>query len=234
MYKKLLGLFSTKGKIAMNVELKDIIIFVEEVLKCSDSSQRSTRDVLMDIIGILGRSIQARYLSHLLFKRSEDSTLNSILPENFLFHEYKTIIYKGKDLLKFSDIKIPIENERYISLEKDIVLPWPWKRNRLINCIGTIGDWRQDENHSIELWLPIGISWVKGGNHSIATGIIRNEGEIKPEKVYDISKVYEYVSCDGYNYIRKQDNTILSPVNSIELAAIFEIGRIMKDNAISF
>ena len=80
----------------------------------------------------------------------------------------------------------------------------------------------------------MGIAWVYGGNHSISVGIIQGKGSIKPKAVYDISDVYNYVHCDGINYYRKEDGFIISSVKNAEIAAIFEIGRLMEENSISF
>jgi len=121
-----------------------------------------------------------------------------------------------------------------------LVLPWPWHRKRLINAVSRIGkgrewgSWKQDSNHGIELWLPLGIAWVHSGNHSIATGIIQCSGTVKPNRVYDISKIYDYVHCNGKDFIDAQSNEIIASVENVEFAAIFEIGRLMKNNSISF
>lgn len=40
--------------------------------------------------------------------------------------------------------------------------------------------------------------------------------------------------CDGVNYSRKEDGFIISPVKNAEIAAIFEIGRLMKENSICY
>jgi sulfite reductase beta subunit-like hemoprotein len=80
----------------------------------------------------------------------------------------------------------------------------------------------------------MGIGWVHGGNHSIATGIVQGEGEITPDSVYDISEVYQYVYTDGEYYITKEDNGVISDVPNVEFAAIFEIGRLMNERSICF
>lgn len=112
-------------------------------------------------------------------------------------------------------MKISLKTEKVISLNRDLVLPWSWKKPRSVTCIAEIGkgrrsgEWRQDHNnHYVNLWLPMGIAWVGSGNHSISAGIIQGEGHITPENVYDISNVYEYVYCDGVNYYRKEDGSI--------------------------
>ena len=156
------------------------------------------------------------------------------------------MLFGRRDLISatgktFEDLKLELEITREIHLGRDLVLPWPWRRTRLINSISRLGEgrvwgsWKQDfGNHRIELWLPLGISWVTSGNHSIAIGIIQCSGKLKPDYIYDISKMYDYVYCDGRNYIGKENNTIIAPVENVEFAAIFEIGRMMVENSISF
>ena len=96
------------------------------------------------------------------------------------------------------------------------------------------GKWRQDYNHCIELWLPLGIGWVIGGNHSLTAGIVHATGTVKPEITYDISRVYRHVVCDGVEYRRVYDNSVISPVSDLEIAAMFEIGRFMHKRRVSF
>ena len=80
----------------------------------------------------------------------------------------------------------------------------------------------------------MGVSWVNRGNHSIAAGIIQGAGTLIPESVTDISNVYDYVRCDGRHFIRSEDSSVIAPVRNAEFAAIFEIGRMMRDNHLSF
>ena len=88
-------------------------------------------------------------------------------------------------------------------------------------------------NHIIDVWLPMGIVWVYGGNHSITIGIIQG-GEIEPTYYTDISKLYKYIKCDGEYFIEISTCKKISKVKSPELAAIFEIGRMMEEKNISF
>ena len=85
----------------------------------------------------------------------------------------------------------------------------------------------------MDVWLPIGIAWVYGGNHSITVGIVQG-GELEPNYYSDISKVYKYIKCDGESFIDINSGRSLCEVKSPEFAAIFEIGRMMVDNNISF
>lgn len=191
---------------------------------------------LFDIIKLLGRKIQLDYLLKPLYLKESELLLDKTLDSDNLFINHNDIISTNEQ--SFEDIKIHIENyESEVNLNTDIVLPWPWSQDRYAKAITSIGEgrkkgaWTMDEpNHSLELWLPIGISWVYSGNHSIASGIIQNIGSIKPEYVYDISRVYDFVQCNGQNFIRKHDNSIISPVRNVEFAAIFEIGRMITQN----
>lgn len=129
-----------------------------------------------------------------------------------------------------------IENKSItIKLGYDPVLTRPWNENRLTDALCNIGkgkphgDWKQDyHNHHSELWLPFGITFVSSGNHSITAGILNNEGEIEVTSIYNMSNVFSYIYCDGVNYFRKEDNSLLAPVSNFLLATIFEIGRLIN------
>lgn len=72
-----------------------------------------------------------------------------------------------------------------------------------------------------------------GGNHSLTSGIIHATEMVKPEITYDISRVYRHVVCDGIEYRRVYDNSVISPVSDLEIAAIFEIGRLMHKHRVT-
>lgn len=148
------------------------------------------------------------------------------------------IIYgSNNELIEFRQLKKEVSCNKKINLSKDLIWPWPWNRSRLINTITNIGNrrawgqWQQDNNHFVEVWLLLGVAWVHGGNHSIAVGIVQG-GELTPEYYYDISDFYKYIKCDGKNFIRTNTNClvkdkIIGPVINVDLAAIFEIGRLL-------
>lgn len=212
---------------------------LEQVKKIEESNGPISKDVehpLVDVVRIIGRKIQSQYLTNLLYEEYE-SDLPSLFPDEVLFDLRTMLSSDGKE---FYDLIKEVKEEKSILLGRDLVLPWSWKTSRLVNCIAQIGEgrkegaWRQDYNHSVNLWLPMGITWVSGGNHSISVGIIQGKGSIKPEAIYDISPLYDYVKCDGINYYRKEDNYVISSVKNAEIAAIFEIGRLMKEFSISY
>ncbi|KGP77458.1 MULTISPECIES: DUF6710 family protein [Paenibacillus] len=140
---------------------------------------------------------------------------------------------------RISEIIQTSGKEVLINLGEDPVLTRPWHIDRLLRaflCIGEnkeYGDWTQDDNHRLELWLPFGVTFVNSGNHSITTGILNNEGQIKLDldEIYRMeNEVFHNISCDGVNYTRVVDNSHLAPVTNLALAAVFEIGKLINKN----
>ncbi|MEI4771421.1 DUF6710 family protein [Psychrobacillus sp. FJAT-51614] len=210
---------------------------LNESMNVKESKNEETEHPLIDVVRLIGRQLQTQYLTNLLYPRDE-ARIPTLSPQEVLFDPLSRI---SKKYINFKDVMREVKTEKVISLNRDLVLPWSWKRSRLVTCIAQIGEgrkrgeWSQDHrNHMVDLWLPMGIAWVTSGNHSISTGIIQGKGTIIPENVYDISDVYEYVYCNGVNYYRKEDGSIISPVVNAEFAAIFEIGRIMTEHSISY
>lgn len=241
MLSKLFNLRSNNEKVN---RFNKIIEFAKSVIEVTKEGQKGNNSVplthpLIDVIRLLGRDLQTRHLIQLLFEEKESSlSPKHLCPETVLFSKENLLSATGKT---FNDFKVPVKTTREIHLGRDLVLPWPWHRMRLINSISRIGKgrvwgtWEQDfNNHEIELWLPMGIAWVDSGNHSIATGIIQCSGKVKPDYVYDISTIYDYVHCNGKDFISAQNNEIIAPVKNVEFAALFEIGRLMRNNSISF
>lgn len=120
-----------------------------------------------------------------------------------------------------------------VDLAKDLTLPTMWNRQSVASAFGAIGaglkcgDWRQDPNHSVTLWLPWRIAFVNNGNHSIAAGVIRSEGRLKPSTVVNLEPQLREIRCDGRNFIRVAGGAAVAPVHDPRLAAVWEIGRLM-------
>ncbi|MCM3730115.1 hypothetical protein M3196_00335 [Fictibacillus nanhaiensis] len=224
-------------KLTQQQEFNNIMKFAEEIFQESDWNESSgAKHPIFEVIYILGRKIQSDYMVNLL-KVEDESNLKSILPP-FMFEKNTMLTQDGR---QFSDLISTLDIKRKANLRNDTVLPWAWKRQRLIKAITNIGQcrklgpWKEDElNHSLELWLPIGLYWVWSGNHSLSVGILQGNGTISTEAVNDISEIYNYVTCDGMYYFREFDKSIIGEVKNIEIAAIFEIGRLMTKHNITY
>lgn len=189
---------------------------------------------LPDLVRLIGRRVQAMFMSELLFRKKD--RVQQLDPEYVWFKPNEPITQDGASL---SDLMRVEEKPRTLSLARDLILPWPWSRERIRLSLSYIGGkkdwgpWKQDFNRDIRYWLPLGIGWVKGGNHSITSGIVQGEGTITVDEVYDISAVYEHVTCDGDTFSRRHDGSTIAQVENVEFAGIFEIGRLMLEKGVS-
>ena len=150
-------------------------------------------------------------------------------PEYFFMGDKSEGLFDEKSRTNLSEDK----NDFEVNLSTDGVLPWPWRKQRLKNVIKETGpewvntEWRQDPNHSIELWLPWRLAFVNNGNHSITAGIFCSGAKVIPDQVYDMSYIFTIIECDGRNYMNKRTDTILTPMLDPRIGAIFEIGRLI-------
>lgn len=131
-------------------------------------------------------------------------------------------------------------NDIEVHLNRDVVLSWPWKQDRLVRALTSIGpgrawgEWKIDKlNHQVSVWLPWGLAFVGGGNHSITAGILSGVGKIKPTKVQDMSGIFRLVKCDGRDYTSMDGLTVIAEATDPRIAAIFETGRLMCGHKIS-
>lgn len=206
------------------------------IMEIAQIIARKDPKALHALIKLIGRSSQARVMNKVL-RHDQDVEDCEYEERNGLFDTLAPITPDGRRL---EDLKREVPTPRPMRLGVDLVFPWPWEQGRIINSLcelrpgGGGGEWRQDRNHGVILWLPLGIGWVFGGNHSITAGIIHAQGEITPEITYDISRVYKHVVCDGVEYKRVHDGGKIGPVCDLEMAAIFEIGRLIHKRRVSF
>ncbi|AVK51271.1 hypothetical protein AXY43_26465 [Clostridium sp. MF28] len=227
-------------KLSSKYNFDNIINFAKEILE-SNVSKDAKQHPIFDVIRILGRGLQTDYMKYLLYiDGDEDNSVHGLSWSSVGFQERACISNNQGKYLNIHDLKEEVKCKKKINLSTDLILPWPWHKDRLIRALIDIGEgrkkkkWKQDfNNHFVEVWLPMGIAWVNGGNHSITMGIVQG-GELEPEYYYDISDVYKYVYCDGENFIRTEDNKVIAKVTNVEFAAIFEIGRLLVEKGLSF
>ena len=119
------------------------------------------------------------------------------------------------------------------SLSNNIVLPWPWHSNRYSQALNTIGKgkikgpWRKNpnyDNHHTKLYLPWGLIFIGGGNHSITAGVLAREGEVGIDTVYDCSGLYELLYTDGQSFYLN-NGKVMPNKCSLWFAVIFEVAK---------
>lgn len=129
----------------------------------------------------------------------------------------------AKDLIRV------IRRPRRVSFKTDLVLPAPCNMSRLRQRI------ENQESRITQGWSkrivlvyePFGIVLVDYSDAECLASLIDQEGEVEVDYFHDYSDLYQYVYCDGKNFIRTWDGHVIAPVFDVEFAAIFEIGRIL-------
>ena len=121
-------------------------------------------------------------------------------------------------------------------------------RDKIINNLVTVGTkdnkWKQNtstgtDKHCFNLFLPIGVTDIYEGNHSVFSGIVKGVGELTfypgdvNHGIYDISYLYDKIYYDGYSYRTIKGNKIICSA-LFEYGCLFEIGRIINKANISF
>ncbi|WP_408894426.1 DUF6710 family protein [Paenibacillus taichungensis] len=212
----------------------NMIAAVKDTISQNEELEQSPiRHPIYDLIKMIGLRIQAKYLTNKLYDPSH-FRLPDITSDEVFFKK------PVEDRMYINNYLKQLPNEAYsVSLKDDLVLPWPWNYERLVGSLVSIGEdrhwgnWKMDRsNHNVELWLPIRVVFIIGGNHSITSGIVQGIGTLKPNYVYDMTSIYDVIYTDGVYYYRKDDNTKLEKVNEVEFAVLFEVGRIMKEKGI--
>lgn len=128
--------------------------------------------------------------------------------------------------------------ELQTNLATDVVILQAWNDARLTNALSNIGTNVEnpfvydEKNHFASYIYPLGITIIDNGNHSILSGVLKGEGLIYPNQIYDITEQYELAYFDGTSYREKDTNKIIQEVGRFELGAVFEIGRLLVEKGI--
>lgn len=119
-----------------------------------------------------------------------------------------------------------------LHLGVDLLVPNPW-RPKALNQLGFIG--HEDNpfeqnviNHDVTLFLPMRISYVWRGHHSIMNGMLNHSGTVMPKNVVDCSIHFERYSFDGTNWIDSQTKRMW-PTPYPEFGWVWELSKRYKD-----
>ena len=220
-------------------EFKNAMNFARQLLELSKNAKSSAngQHPLLEFVRLMGRGLQAKYLLRTLYASDE---LELPLDFSELGIDMSVSLSPYREVTFYDLVEIVETEQAPLPVCRDLLIPLPWIRKQLLDSLANIGEgrdwgpWRQDDNHDIELWLPLGIAWARSGDHSLVPSLLDEGAEITPTDVLDISGVYDYVFCDGRYYRRVEDKSIIAPVKCAETAILFEVGRLMVENSISF
>jgi hypothetical protein len=139
-----------------------------------------------------------------------------------------------------------------LRLGKDPLITGAGSPERLLWRITVTGGdggspWLEDDNHQTETWLPMGISFILEGRHSSEAGRLKGEGEISAgggrdvcagkvdrRRVMDASPLFGMIRFDGESWRRTGSGGFVVAAASFEFGCVFEIGRLLAENGLSF
>lgn len=203
----------------------------DHLMRVANDIQSRNPRALPDFLNIVLRPLQAE--GNLAVAERGTGAISSA---NFFF--FGKFIF---DYLYGSDGELLgnyLNAEEYeLSLSYHIIFTRPWNLERYVCNLSYIGrhkaldescNWRQDNNHDVEVWLPWGIGFVCSGNHSILAGIAASEGYIIPSSVIDYSYLFKEIYSDGVWWFDHKSGRKIQKVTHYRIAAAFEIGRLMN------
>lgn len=240
MLKKIENLFFKKGS---SNSPSDRELFAGAMFM-ADKIVKNDPDDLKFLLNVFGKKIQSQYLGNFFCHAGiedyfNDSTrdLKRLSPETLFIDPQDGDFNITQREWFYDEIRskgITKDRSITVDLSKDVVLPWPWKANRILDCLKCIGEgkvagsWQYDDtNHRLNYWEEIGILFVYGGNHSIATGVLRGEGILPNCQKTSMKHIYDQIWTDGDYYYRKRGNENIKvvPVRCLDFAILFEMGR---------
>ncbi|MHB8292005.1 MAG: DUF6710 family protein [bacterium] len=210
----------------------------ENIMDFANKMAEKNKYALIDIVKLLLVPLQYKLITEPIIKDAHGVDDNNYV-SNFFWNDDEIHLWEN---MRNKDNKIEVKdknNKFILDLKKNIIISTPWNKKSLLDLLSSVGigknkiSWKMDDiNHRVEIWLPWGISVVRGGNHSIAVGIVSGDGQLEPYVIYNMNNIFEIVKCDGENYIDIKTNKIIAPVTNINIAGVFEIGRLMANNNI--
>ncbi|MBA2176864.1 hypothetical protein H0266_18450 [Halobacillus locisalis] len=232
---------TTKPKMSENQrEFQNLIFNAKEILESEFPHK------IYEYIYLLGKARQHQLITNCLRKSViEKSSIDDV--EDLFFWsradiDYSFHLYDEADrrLNWFTDEEYIGLSEMRLDPKDTLIFPLTWKSRKLRDCMLEIGrdigqPWEFDDmNHNVKYVKPLNIGVVMNGNHSMAINIIRNESsDVKVESILDLSPIYEELYTDGEYFWKKQSGEMkerkLAEVDSIEMAALFEIGRLINE-----
>lgn len=151
--------------------------------------------------------------------------------------KYSFVLDLSPDSIKTYNKEVNISNTPVISMV--------WK-NSLGECISRIGKCndnpfcrdRADNNVLGILIDPIGLVFVYGGNHSVNSAIVHNEGSILVNEYVDITPMIDKYRFDGTRFVSIKNGAPIvndqllnkSMPFTYSMGVMFEFGRIINEN----
>lgn len=186
---------------------------------------------IFDYIYTLGKPTQFQRIVDCIdgsIKNNNDSGIDQ------LFMNISPI--ESRNLYELLSYKTLQEDIQLINPSKYLIFSYPWNQERLFSAFMEVGNevgnpWEhQDLNHRLTMIDPIKIGVIDNGNHSATMNIISNEAQFKATQYVDLEPWFSKIYSDGVHFKSIADHKVIGRVTSLEMAAIFEIGRLLIQN----
>lgn len=219
-----------KSKTPNQIKFDHLMQWTNDIISSNGENIFNRNEALLDLIKIIMRPIQDIHIRDAYLKAPHNAIEELLFYSSMLPSPFGRMLDEEDKLPKEENIKHPI------ILSKDIILPTNWQPRSMICLLGKIGadnrhcgDFRQNSNHATTLLLPMKITFVSCGNHSISQGIITGNGSIIPDNVIKLNKLFEKLSFDGENWIFMETGEPMEPPRYPEFGWIWEIARYITD-----
>jgi hypothetical protein len=229
------------------IKLENVLAFVNEWLKEGKRIDPSFVFAIVKMFADKMSYTNAVSLSTLSLKDEEEQQDSYQSRLKFLptttDEFYSSGIYKNCKRIKDEAIDI--------NFNKDPFLICPWKTDKLYRALK---DKKGSKNNPVPknddaylsiTYLPFGLTFLNSHTHAATSAKIYNGsndfyivagGDDEEHLIFDVSSLYSDISFDGTNFIKKEIDKIEivweDPV--FELGVIYEIGRLIHENNISF
>lgn len=226
------NLLPTRRKKRQEILLTSFLDLTKQILESTSYTTKQKEIHLFYILNLLVNDIQTSTVEKVLIDSSFNLYhLEQGLPNtNFCPH----CMAKTFKLIKKEHV-IPVNLKTY-----PIISP-PWNKKRLLSNFQTIGTdvnnpfVHDTNNHfSVNYLYPLGIFFNENGRHSVSTGIIKKEGTIYTTQKIDLSNAYKHYHFNGTFFIHKKCNYPISESFHYKMGIIYEIGRLLLANHITF
>ena len=225
------------------VALSNLLNFCEDIIK--EESDKPSRSQVYTVIKMLTDKILHQHSLSIIHGKEYQAQGYG---DNMGFYKLLGVSRDNKDLFPKVQSKVKLmelENRCItIRLATDPVLSKVYEKKKIASKVATVGTpanpWKEDTiNHMATLYLPLGVTFVSNGNHSVLSGILKRQGtllitETSQHQVKSIGNLLRYMYFDGANYREIVGDKYLFKGNSFEFGCIFEIGRLLEKHRLSF
>lgn len=188
--------------------------YVQQFKQSNEVDDEYQKHIFSDFMKVALKPIQAKHMTY-AYSCAEHSAPESIYIDDWFNNN-----------TSLHNFFVPVNTRNHLlCLKHDIVLPTVWSPRSIVLNTGQIADgfhdFVQNDNHYVTILLPFRIGFVRGGNHSIALGILNGNGSIIPDKAIDITPLLKEINFNGTHWV--MENKIIGQPRYVEFGWVWEV-----------